>query len=713
MLPDLRRAGRSKRMALSGLAEDDVAAMVAAAARRTLDADEMDFAHHLHAETGGHPFCVEEVLLHFAETGALLREGGRWASTKARHELGIPDGVREIIGQRLSRLPETAREVLARAAVIGHQFDVQVLAAIVDGGMRVVVEALEAAEPARLISPGPGHGERYRFGHSLVRSCIYEDMPTSRRRWLHRSVGLALERQHAGNGERLNELAIHFGEAAAVGEADRAVRYAREAGDQAAARLAFEQAAAHYGRALSALELSVNRDPVLTCDLQLARARALYGAGSDHFRTVVFAAADTARALGDAERLASAALLFIHFGPVNSVVSQRELALMEEALERLDHADSPERARLLAGLGGVFTRQRSQPAVAISRQAVEMARRLDDPMVLASVLASHHAAIAGPDATDEWLAVARELVTLGEEIDDPETRFAGHISCYASFVAAGDIEAADASLDAGNVIARELRQPIFAFHILRLRTAQALLAGRVAEGEQLAAAMRQKGEETSIPATTLDVMVTGFRFLAGEQQGSLANLEPEVSRLVAAQPDWLLMQVVQAHVRCAAGRTTAARALLDRLKADGFNVITRDELWFETLMHLAAIAHGLSDVDAAGMLYGLLLPYAGRNTFTGMGPFGPVDRALAPLAATIGRFTDAERHFEAALGICRRLRAPGWAAVVRYGWAKMLRTPGRPDDQDRRHELAVVALADAQRLGLTGLAEELTDLTGP
>jgi hypothetical protein len=113
------------------------------------------------------------------------------------------------------------------------------------------------------------------------------------------------------------------------------------------------------------------------------------------------------------------------------------------------------------------------------------------------------------------------------------------------------------------------------------------------------------------------------------------------------------------------------------------------------------------------MLYGLLLPYAGRNTFTGMGPFGPVDRALAPLAATIGRFADAERHFDAALGICRRLRAPGWGTMVRYGWAKMLRTPGGPDDQGRGHELAVVALADAQRLSLTGLAEELADLTGP
>jgi hypothetical protein len=669
LLPDLRRAGRGTKVALSGLAEDEVAAMVAAAAARELEADELEFAHHLHAETGGHPFCVEEVLLHFVETGTLLREGGRWASTQARRELGIPEGVREVVGQRLSRLPEMARDVLSRAAVIGHQFDVQLLAAIVDGGMGVVIDALEAAEPARLIAPVPGQGERYRFGHSLVRSCIYEDMPTSRRRWLHRSVGLALEGQ-AGNGERLSELAIHFSEAAAVGEADRAVRYAREAGDRAVARQAYEAAAAHYARARAALDLTTVRDPTLACDLQLSQAAALYRAGADQFRAAAFAAADTARALGDAERLASAALLFVRFGPSNPVINDQEIALMQEALERLDTADSPARARLLGGLGAAFTTVRSQPAVAYSRQAVNMARRLGDPMVLASVLASHHAAIGGPDTVDEALSVARELVHLGEQLNDPETTFAGHISSYASLIAAGDIDGADAALDAGDKLARQLRQPIFAFHVLRIRAAQALLAGRITEGETLATAMRRKGQETSIPPTTLDAMFAGFRFLAREQQGRLVELEPEISHLVAAQPGWLLMTIVQAHLRCAAGRVEEARPVLDRMKAEGFDAIRRDELWLETIFHLTAITHALGDKEAATALYALLLPYSGRNAFTGMGSFGPIDRALALLAATAGRPDNAARHTTAALELCARLRAPGWATLIRGGEGK-------------------------------------------
>jgi tetratricopeptide (TPR) repeat protein len=712
LLPDLRRAGRGTRLPLSGLNEDEVTEMVASAAARELAADEVEFARHLRAETGGHPFCVEEVLLHFVETGALLREGGRWASTEARQALGIPDGVREVVGQRLSRLPRAARDVLSKAAVIGHHFDVQLLAAIVEGGMGVVVDALDAAEPARLVAPMPGRGDRYRFGHALVRSCIYEELPTSRRRWLHRAVGLALERQ-SGNGERLNEMAIHFAEAAAVGEADRATDYARRAGDRAVARQAFEQGAAHYARARAALELASEADPELACDLYLAEAAALYRAGAERFRGVAFTAADAARDLGDAERVAQAALLFVHAGPSNPVANAREVALMEEALERLDDSDSPARARLLAGVGAAHTRMRPESAARFSGEAVAMARRLNDPMVLAAVLASHHAAIAGPDTTEESLAVAREMVTLGELLDDPETRLAGHMACYASLVAVSDIDAADAALDAFEALARDLRQPIYAFHVQRLRAAQALLAGRVAEGERLATAMWEKGQETSIPVTIRDAMLAGFRFLVREMQGRLPELVPEVERLVAAQPDWLLMRVVRAHLWCVTGRRASAQDLLDELKADRFNGVPRDLLWFETMLHLAAVARDLADTEAAGALYERLAPYSGRNTFTGMGSFGPVDRALALLATTLGRHDDAERHFAAALRLSRSLRAPGWATLIRRDWAEALNARDTPTDRARAHHLATEALSDARTLNLTALADHLTPLTKP
>jgi hypothetical protein len=121
------------------------------------------------------------------------------------------------------------------------------------------------------------------------------------------------------------------------------------------------------------------------------------------------------------------------------------------------------------------------------------------------------------------------------------------------------------------------------------------------------------------------------------------------------------------------------------------------------------VADALADTEAAAVLYQMLSPYSGQTTFGPIGSFGPVDRALALLATTMARNADAERHFLAAEELCGRVRAPGWAVCVRASWAKTLRR-GAPGDTARSQTLAARALADAEILGLAGLASELRDL---
>jgi hypothetical protein len=203
-------------------------------------------------------------------------------------------------------------------------------------------------------------------------------------------------------------------------------------------------------------------------------------------------------------------------------------------------------------------------------------------------------------------------------------------------------------------------------------------------------------------------MLTGFRLPAREQHGRLTDMDAEVSHLADEQPGWALPLIVQARLHCIAGKPAEARPVFDRMKADGFRGVPRDQLWFQTLVHLSAIAHALSDADAAAVLYQALIPYAGQNTFTSVGSFGPVDRPLGVLAMTMDRYDDADRHFDAADKLCRRLRAPGWAACTRISWAKMLRS--REAGAGRSVTLAAQALADAETLGLTGLADELRTL---
>ena len=273
-----------------------------AAAGHELDERALLLAEALHKETEGNPFFIGEVLLHLVESGALVQRDGRWASDLSLAEVGLPEGVREVIGRRLSRLSERANEVLSVAAVIGRDFGLSLLISVHSGGEDEVLEALERAERVGLVRPTGDRVGRYTFAHALVRSALYEDLSTSRRLRLHREVGRALEGQ-GDSADGSAELAHHFAECAALGEVDRAIDYSRRAAERAIGDLAYEEAALHYERALGVLRRSDRRDPVVECDLLLGQGNA-YSRGRDpRDRPTLLEAALLARGLGDARRL--------------------------------------------------------------------------------------------------------------------------------------------------------------------------------------------------------------------------------------------------------------------------------------------------------------------------------------------------------------------------------------------------------------------------
>jgi len=97
---DLRRHSGVNRLALDGLDEAAVIALVEQAAGRALDEEGVALARAVHEETEGNPFFVREVLRHLAETGAVERKEGGWTTGLPidQMELGIPEGVREVVG---------------------------------------------------------------------------------------------------------------------------------------------------------------------------------------------------------------------------------------------------------------------------------------------------------------------------------------------------------------------------------------------------------------------------------------------------------------------------------------------------------------------------------------------------------------------------------------------------------------------------------------
>jgi predicted ATPase len=110
-----------------------VLAFMEEAAGHSLEADEdLALAGAIHDETEGNPFFVKEVLRHLTETGAIHHREGRWVAGLPIAELGIPEGVRDVVGRRLSRLSEATNQLLDHAAVIGLEFETAVLRAAAD-----------------------------------------------------------------------------------------------------------------------------------------------------------------------------------------------------------------------------------------------------------------------------------------------------------------------------------------------------------------------------------------------------------------------------------------------------------------------------------------------------------------------------------------------------------------------------------------------------
>jgi predicted ATPase len=154
VLADLRRQGGVERLSLMGLDSSGVAAFIEQAAGRALEDEDMLLARAIYEETEGNPFFVREVLRHLVETGALERREGRWATRFSVEELGIPEGVRELVGRRLSRLSAGANRVLRTAAVVGAEFEPALVRAAEEIDEEELISALEEATGARLVMEG-------------------------------------------------------------------------------------------------------------------------------------------------------------------------------------------------------------------------------------------------------------------------------------------------------------------------------------------------------------------------------------------------------------------------------------------------------------------------------------------------------------------------------------------------------------------------------
>src|SRR2546427_9215728 len=665
----------------------------------------------IHLETEGNPFFVDEIVRLLVADGALERRG---EATPPR--LPVPQGVREAIRRRLAPLPPPCRDALTLASVVGREFEVVCLQRGCGVGGEARLETVAAALGLGIVLRDARAGGRYRFAHAVIRETLYEELGPAERARLHRRIGEVLEDLHRTDPTpQLAALAHHFLEAVPAGSAEKAITYSTQAARSARGSLAYEDAAALFQRALEVLAVARPGDERERCELLLARGDAQWKAGDGPGARATFRqAAEIARRIGDAALLARSALGFAGEGSRllwvrSGVVDQPRIELLEEALHRLGDGDPGIRARLLARLAiNLYWDPQAARVLALSEEALTLARQLGDPGQLAAALRARLIALWRPETAEERLAIADEIVTLGQGTGDRELSLLGHRFRIVGFLEFGDVVAADREIEAWAQIAGELRQPLYLTDLAMWRATRAIMDGRFADGEEQAKRAVELGrrEHDAQPIMRYEIQTFVLHFHQGRLDQHLGRSQPR-----ADAPAPMLVRCFRAFWWSEMDRKADAQLELSALAKEGFP-LPHDGAWVVSMGLLSAVAAELNDRASAEKLYDLLVPYAGRVGIAaaGLACSGSVSYHLGLLASTLGRVADAIRHYEDATTAPERMGARPFLAWTQLAHARLLLTR---DAGARRREAAALlanALGTARELGMDGLVAKMRHL---
>jgi class 3 adenylate cyclase/tetratricopeptide (TPR) repeat protein len=698
LLGALHREPATSRFALRGLDELELLAMIEGQAGQQMGGDGLSLRDQLMAETDGNPFFVGELLRHLTETGGLYQEDGRWVSSSDLRSYGLPVSVREVIARRVERLGEAGATVLATASVIGRDFDLSLLAAATELDEDTLLDIMDRAAEATLIDNVDGN--RCTFVHALIEYTLYESLAPARRARLHRRIAEAIEAQCRGRTQgRVGELAYHWAEAIVPEELEKAIGYARAAGDEALARLAPGEALRRYSQALTLLEQRQVDAKQMRGALLLGLGVAQRQTGDAAYRETLLDAAHLAQDLDDTELLAAAALANNRgFFSVAGVVDAERVAALEAASDALEGTESADRARLLALLASELTygadlaRRRD-----LMHQAVAMARNVGDPATLVEVINHTSPATTDPETLAELLLLTGEGFEAARSIGDPVLQFWSALQrCFACYQA-GIVTEADEALSLARSIAERLGQPIIRMHVTFVRATRAMLAGDLDEAERLSIEAVELGSATGQP----DIAA----FFAGQfgvirvMQGRGVEIVDLVRQATAENPGIPAFATFLAGIYCDLDRPEEARAVLEPFVADGFQSIPRDLIWLITMTSIAYAVAELGWTDAAAPVLERLSPFIGQICCIETTTYPEVGYYLGLLAATLSRFEEAEAYFSHAAATHERIGAAWALAKTQLGWGSMLAARGERGDRDRATMLLEQALASAQDRG--------------
>jgi tetratricopeptide (TPR) repeat protein len=688
----MTRQGHCNRVELTGLSRDDVAELLA---RLAHVAPSPLWIDEVHGRTGGNPFFVRQLA-----SGELQTDAGRSV---------VPAAVRDLLVSRIGDLSHSARKLLDAASIVSTEWPGDLVRGICEMPLDAFSQAIDECIHIGLIREVAGGLERFRFVHALLRETLYAELSIGHRRGLHRAAAQWLEAVRVDIDPA--EIAYHAYHSSALDAGGKALEYSELAAERATRRLAYEDAALHWKRALEMLEL--RRTP----EYLRLRCEFLIGLGESYVRFGERTSAANAfrSAAGDARELRSGELLArIALGRAPGLVALEidtpDLELISLLNEALDLCrDVPRlRAQLLSRLA--LAQAWSLPTVELRpwvEESVRLADQVGEVWIQAFARCVRCMTFWSPRNFAERGQETRDVLEWARRSEDRELQALGYLYRITTLMEHGDPVAVDTEVRAFERMAVELRQPQALWYRTGFRTITAFLAGRFPD------VRRHQMELRAVSAATgdknpLHVAALHDVFIAAEEGEFERGLAVCGEMRLIYPPylggySWFLAEL---------GRHHEAQQVLDLLIANDFEKCPPNLNQLAPLSAMAETCDILGLSAYAEPLYCELLPYRDRMSIGGYAfiSWGAMARTLGLLATVLGHWRQAEDLFEQALVMNGRNDASVWVVRTRYNYARLLRTRDGRGDTARAREQIQLALPLATRCGMTVIEQRLRRL---
>ena len=597
------------------------------------------------ATTDGNPLFLTELV------DLMSRQGGHGTAT-------MPDTIQQVIRSQLKLLPDAVAELLGAAAVLGRRFRVTTLSILVgDSESSIATRLRPALDSGFLFVVEDG---LLRFAHALHRDVLYRDLDVARRTDLHLEYVAHLRKLiDAGDADRWSEVANHLHAAGSEHRNDAIVAWRRSA-KRAIERLAFDDALRSCLNALSVFGEGPKYEPLARYDLLIECAEAAFLAGNiepaqRHCRD----AFEIARGVGDAKLMAHAALTW-GSAFVVAMLDRDMIDALEASLTALDADDIATRALVQARLAAAM-----QPAVdpskpmVIAREAIAMARSIDDEHTLYRVLKSAISALMDFAPVTERIALNQEFHALARQYSDVPAQFRSTLRLLIDATEAGDRELMDASIDDCVRFAKRIGLPHYQWRAESVCAMRATIEGHFAEAQQRLDAAQAYADRIDDLEPMITLSIQRIALLIdwqSEDQQSLAEIEATLQRAYdngMAGAEFFIAPFIAANTM---GNDPArARELIGNQRVIERTFAGGDRY---SLGRTGQVAIFGGDLALAQRAFDAMLEHRDECAILGlMGTTwcGPVSWSLGIVAAGLGRLDEAREFLDNALGIATRM----------------------------------------------------------